>query len=162
VLNGLLSGIAIYSTSSDTPRPRFYYALILLLNSAVAGALAQDLLLFFLFYELELIPLYLLINIWEVSRGYAATKFLLYTAVSGNFLLVAFLGVVDFSGASDFAYNPLLSATLPLETQILLLLPILLGFAVKTPLVPFHTWLPDAHVEASTPVSVLLAGCYSS
>jgi len=94
-------------------------------------------------------------------RRICCHKFLLYTAVSGNFLLVAFLGVVDFSGASDFAYNPLLSATLPLETQILLLLPILLG-SVKTPLVPFHTWLPDAHVEASTPVSVLLGGCYSS
>jgi len=75
-----------------------------------------------------------------------------------NFLLVAFLGVVDFSGASDFAYK-LLSATL-LETQILLL-PILLGFAVKTPLVPFHTWLPDAHVEA-LPRFQFYWRCYSS
>jgi len=83
VLNGLLSGIAIYSTSSDTPRPRFYYALILLLNSAVAGISAQDLLLFFLFYELELI-LYLLINIWEVDGAMLPLNFALHGSF-GNF-----------------------------------------------------------------------------
>ncbi|MBW4487912.1 MAG: NADH-quinone oxidoreductase subunit M [Trichocoleus desertorum ATA4-8-CV12] len=160
VLNGLLTGIAIYSTTKDIHRPRLYYALMLLLNAAVAGAfLAHDLLLFFLFYELELLPLYLLINIWGgARREYAATKFLIFTSLSGMCLLVSFLGVVGFTGASTFAYDPTLAAMLPLETQMLLLLPILLGFAIKVPLVPFHTWLPDAHVEASTPVSVLLAG----
>lgn len=160
VLNGLLTGIAIYSTSQSIQRPRFYYALILLLNAGVAGAfLAQDLLLFFLFYELELIPLYLLIAIWGGSRReYAATKFLLYTATSGILVLAAFLGLVGLSGASTFAYDPLQAQTLPNGTQILLLVPILVGFGIKIPLVPFHTWLPDAHVEASTPVSVLLAG----
>lgn len=160
VLNGLLTGIAVYSTATDIRRPRLYYSLMLLLNAAVAGAfLAHDLLLFFLFYELELIPLYLLINIWGgARREYAATKFLIFTAFSGICVLVGFLGVVGFTGASTFAYDPMLAATLPLGTQILLLLPILLGFAIKVPLVPFHTWLPDAHVEASTPVSVLLAG----
>lgn len=160
VLNGLLTGIAVYSTATDIRRPRLYYTLMLLLNSAVAGAfLAHDLLLFFLFYELELIPLFLLINIWGgARREYASTKFLIFTAFSGICVLVGFLGVVGLTGASTFAYDPMLAATLPLGTQILLLLPILLGFAIKVPLVPFHTWLPDAHVEASTPVSVLLAG----
>ena len=162
VLNGLLTGIALYSTDKTLERPRFYYALILLLNAGVAGAfLAQDLLLFFLFYELELIPLYLLIAIWGGQRrGYAATKFLLYTAVSGALILAAFLGVVFLSGASSFAYtqNAELASLLPVGKQLLLLGAILVGFGIKIPLVPFHTWLPDAHVEASTPISVLLAG----
>ncbi|GAB1540632.1 NADH-quinone oxidoreductase subunit M [Scytonema sp. NUACC21] len=160
ILNGLLTSIAIYCTNPLTHRPRFYYTLILLLNAGVAGAfLAQDLLLFFLFYEVELIPLYLLIAIWGGDRReYAATKFLIYTAISGIFLLASFLGLVGFSGANSFAYNPSLSSVLPLEVQLPLLVTLLVGFAIKTPLVPFHTWLPDAHVEASTPVSILLAG----
>ena len=160
VLNALLTCIALYSSDELVQRPRFYYALVLLLNAGVAGAfLAHDLLLFFLFYELELIPLYLLIAIWGGQRrGYAATKFLIYTAVSGILILAAFLGLVWLSGAASFAYQPSLTQALPLGTQILLLGALLVGFGIKIPLVPFHTWLPDAHVEASTPVSVLLAG----
>ncbi|HBB30318.1 MAG TPA: NADH-quinone oxidoreductase subunit M [Cyanobacteria bacterium UBA8803] len=162
VLNGLLTGMALYSTDETIERPRFYYTLVLLLNAGVAGAfLAQDLLLFFLFYELELIPLYLLIAIWGGQRrGYAATKFLLYTAVSGVLVLAAFLGLVFLSGASNFAYLEArnLAALLPVGRQLLLLAAILVAFGIKIPLVPFHTWLPDAHVEASTPISMLLAG----
>ncbi|GET41287.1 NADH-quinone oxidoreductase subunit M [Microseira wollei] len=160
VLNSLLTCLAISSTESSISRPRFYYTLVLLLNVGVAGAfLAQDLLLFFLFYELELIPLYLLIAIWGGQRrGYAATKFLIYTAISGILILAAFFGLVWLSHSSSFAYEPLLGNTLPLGTQLLLLGAIVVGFGIKIPLVPFHTWLPDAHVEASTPISVLLAG----
>jgi len=136
--------------------------LLLLLNGAVAGAfLAQDLLLFFLFYEIELIPLYLLIAIWGGQRrGYAATKFLLYTAISGALILAAFLGVVLLGGANSFAYTDTVevASLLPQFQQLLLLGAILVGFGIKTPFVPFHTWLPDAHVEASTPISILLAG----
>ncbi|MEH1799468.1 NADH-quinone oxidoreductase subunit M [Nostoc sp.] len=160
VLNGLLTAIAIYSSDESLQRPKFYYSLILLLSAGVTGAfLAQDLLLFFLFYELELIPLYLLIAIWGgAKRGYAATKFLIYTAVSGILILASFLGMVWLSGSSNFALATLNTTTLPLATQLLLLGGILVGFGIKIPLVPFHTWLPDAHVEASTPISVLLAG----
>ena len=160
VLNGLLTCIALYSSDISIHRPRFYYALVLLLSAGVAGAfLAQDLLLFFLFYELELIPLYLLIAIWGGQRrDYAATKFLLYTAISGTLILASFLGSVWLSGASSFAYDPSRTQALPSATQLLLLGALLIGFGIKIPLVPFHTWLPDAHVEASTPVSVLLAG----
>ncbi|MBN3899945.1 MAG: NADH-quinone oxidoreductase subunit M [Nostoc sp. NOS(2021)] len=160
VLNGLLTSIAIYSSDESLQRPKFYYCLILLLSAGVTGAfLAQDLLLFFLFYELELIPLYLLIAIWGgAKRGYAATKFLIYTAVSGILILASFLGMVWLSGSSNFALATLNATTLPLATQLLLLAGILVGFGIKIPLVPFHTWLPDAHVEASTPISVLLAG----
>lgn len=160
VLNGLLTCIALYSSDASIQRSRFYYALVLVLSAGVAGAfLAQDLLLFFLFYELELIPLYLLIAIWGGQRrGYAATKFLLYTAISGILILASFLGIVWLSGGTSFAYDPSKTQTLPLATQTLLLLMLLIGFGIKIPLVPLHTWLPDAHVEASTPVSVLLAG----
>jgi NAD(P)H-quinone oxidoreductase subunit 4 len=160
VLNSLLTCIAIYSTDKSIGRPRFYYTLLLLLNAGVVGAfLAQDLLLFFLFYELELIPLYLLIAIWGGQRrGYAATKFLIYTAISGILILAAFFGLVWLSHTANFAYEPLRSHTLPLTTQLILLGAIVVGFGIKIPLVPFHTWLPDAHVEASTPISVLLAG----
>ena len=162
VLNSLLTVMALYSTDKNIDRPRFYYSLILLLNAGVAGAfLAQDLLLFFLFYELELIPLYFLIAIWGGQRrGYAATKFLLYTAISGILVLAAFLGLVFFSGANTFAYpeNQQLASLLPASRQLLLLGAILVAFGIKIPLVPFHTWLPDAHVEASTPISMLLAG----
>ncbi|HIK18227.1 MAG TPA: NADH-quinone oxidoreductase subunit M [Leptolyngbyaceae cyanobacterium M33_DOE_097] len=160
VLNGLLTWIAVYSTDPDIQRPRLYYSLILLLNAGVVGAfLSHNLLLFFLFYELELIPLYFLIGIWGgARRGYAATKFLIYTAFSGVLILAGFLGVVWLSGADSFEYNPALAASLPLSSQFLLLGTLLVGFGIKIPLVPFHTWLPDAHVEASTPVSVLLAG----
>lgn len=159
-LNSLLTLIAIYSSNETLPRPRFYYSLVLLLSGGVAGAfLAQDLLLFFLFYELEIIPLYFLIAIWGGERrGYAAMKFLLYTAVSGFLVLVSFLGWVWVTHSSTFDYDPSRSQLLPVSTQLLLLIPLLIGLAIKIPIFPFHTWLPDAHVEASTPVSVLLAG----
>lgn len=161
-VNSLLTLAAIYIKSTSRPihRPRFYYSLLLLLSGGVAGAfLAQNLMLFFLFYELEIIPLYFLIAIWGGERrGYAAMKFLLYTAISGFLVLVSFLGLVWLTEAASFDYAPLRSHTLPVGTQLLLLAPLLVGLAIKIPIFPFHTWLPDAHVEASTPVSVLLAG----
>jgi NAD(P)H-quinone oxidoreductase subunit 4 len=159
-LNSILTIIALYASGTEVNRPKFYYSLLLLLNAGVAGAfLAQDLLLFFLFYELEIVPLYFLIAIWGGQRrGYAGMKFLLYTAISGFLVLISFLGLVWLTGANNFAYNPLLSNNLPVKTQLLLLIPLLIGLAIKIPIFPFHTWLPDAHVEASTPVSVLLAG----
>ena len=159
-LNSLLTCIAIYSSDQEIERPRFYYSLLLLLNMGVVGAfLAENLLLFFLFYEVELIPLYLLIAIWGgARRGYAATKFLIYTAISGIAILASFLGLVWLTGASEFTYQPAMGQALPLVQQLILLGGLLIGFGIKIPLVPLHTWLPDAHVEASTPVSVLLAG----
>ncbi|MBF2058600.1 MAG: NADH-quinone oxidoreductase subunit M [Cyanobacterium sp. T60_A2020_053] len=159
-LNSLLTFIAVYITRKDLPRTRFYYSLILILSAGVTGAfLAQNLLLFFLFYEIEVVPLYFLIAVWGgAKRGYAAMKFLLYTVASGFFVLVSFLGLVWLSGESSFALAPLTANTLPVATQILLLIPLLIGLFIKIPIFPFHTWLPDAHVEASTPVSVLLAG----
>lgn len=160
VLNAFLTWIAIYSSRKETARPRFFYSLVLLVCGGVAGAfLAQNLLLFFLFYEIELVPFYLLISIWgEEKRGYAATKFLLYTAVSGAMILAGFLGLVWLSGAPSFNYEALMGQNLPLSLQALLLTAIIIGFGIKIPLVPFHTWLPDTYVAASTPVAILLGG----
>lgn len=159
VLNTVLVLVAIWG-SSTRQRLRLYYALMLLLGGAVTGAfLAQNLILFFLFFEIELIPLYLLIGIWGgPRRGYASVKFLIYTAVAGILLLVGFFGMAFWGDAPGFEYAALEGSTQPLHLQVLLLIPILLGLAIKIPLVPLHTWLPDAHVEASTPVSVMLAG----
>lgn len=160
VLNGFLTLVAIWISSKEIHRPRFYFALFLLLQASVNGAfLAQDVLLFFFFYEIEIIPLYFLIAIWGGKRrGYAAIKFLLYTAVSGILLLASFLGLTFLSGAHTFAYAALQNTPLPMASQLLLLGGIVVGFGIKIPFLPFHTWLPDAHVEASTPVSVILAG----
>ncbi|AFZ47709.1 NADH dehydrogenase subunit M [Cyanobacterium stanieri PCC 7202] len=159
-LNSFLTLTAIYITPKDLSRPKLYYSLVLLLSAGVMGAfLAQDLLLFFLFYEVEVAPLYFLIAIWGGARkGYAAMKFLLYTVLSGFLVLVSFLGLVWLSGESTFAFEPLKSHSIPVASQVLLLIPLLIGLFIKIPIFPFHTWLPDAHVEASTPVSVLLAG----
>jgi NAD(P)H-quinone oxidoreductase subunit 4 len=159
-LNGLLTCIAVYVSDVAIERPRFYYSLLLLLNFSVVGAfVAENLLLFFLFYEIELIPLYLLIGIWGgARRGYAATKFLIYTAISGIAILGSFLGLAWLSSTASFAYQADLANTLSLTQQLVLLGGLLVGFGIKIPLVPFHTWLPDAHVEASTPISILLAG----
>jgi NAD(P)H-quinone oxidoreductase subunit 4 len=160
LINGVLTLVAVVSSGSITNRPRLYFALLLVISGAVNGAfLAQNLLLFFLFYELELIPLWLLIAIWGgPRRAYAATKFLLFTAVSGGLILAAFLGLALATGTADFGIHPHLADPLGPTAQLVLMGALLVGFAIKIPLVPFHTWLPDAHTEASTPVSVLLAG----
>jgi NAD(P)H-quinone oxidoreductase subunit 4 len=159
-LNSFLIWIVIYSSGKETIRPRLFYTLILLVCGGIAGAfLAQNLLLFVLFYEVELIPLYLMIAIWGgPKRDYAAMKFLIYTAVSGVLILVGFLGLTWLSGASSFDYSEIASQDLPLKAQLILLTILLIGFGIKTPLVPLHTWLPDAYVEASPSVAILLGG----
>ncbi len=160
LINAALTLVSAVCTRDISQRPRIYFALLLLISGAVNGAfLAENLLLFFLFYELELVPLWLLISIWGgTERAYAATKFLIFTAVSGVLILGAFLGLALLTGTVDFSLTPVLSERLAMGSQLLLLGALLIGFGIKIPLVPFHTWLPDAHTQASTPVSVLLAG----
>lgn len=160
VLSSFLTWISIYSSAEQTDRPRLFYALILFASGAVTGAfLAQNLLLFFLFYEIELVPFYLLISVWGgEKRSYAAIKFLLYTALSGALILIAFLGVVWLTGSTHFGYSTLVGQTLPMASQVVLLGLLLVGFGIKIPLVPLHTWLPDTYVAASTPVAMLLGG----
>lgn len=160
ILNSVLIWIAIYCTDVEQPRPRLFYGMVLLVSGAMAGAfLAQNLLLFFLLYEVPLVPFYLLVSIWGGGeRNQAAIKFLLYTAVSGALILAAFLGIVWLSGSSSFHYDPSLTQSIPLGIQVVLLGLILVGFGIKIPLVPFHTWLPDTYVSASTPIVMLLGG----
>ncbi len=168
ILNNLLILLAVYSSNltQEEPnilvRPKLFYSLILILAGCINGALlAQNLLLFFIFYEIKLIPVYLLINIWGgENRGYAGTKYLLYTAFSGIFVLVAFLGIV-FLTTSSFDYETVQTQVLPFSKQLILLITLIIGFAIKTPLVPLHTWLPDAYTESSTPVSMILGGILS-
>lgn len=160
VLNGLLTGIAIYSIGPNLDRSRLYYALILLINAGISGALmASNLLLFIIFYELELIPFYLMIAIWGgEKRGYASMKFLLYTAFSGLLVLAAFLGIGLLGGNGSFDYNSLMAADFSDTTKLILLTLVLVGFGIKIPLVPLHTWLPDAYTEASPGTAILLGG----
>ena len=160
ILNGILTLVAIYSIGDKVERPRLYYSLILFCNAGVAGALmAQNLLLFILFYEIELIPFYLLISIWGgPNRSYAGIKFLLYTAISGLLVLAAFLGIAWLTGAQNFDYQSISTLELSPKTQLILLGLLVVGFGIKIPLVPLHTWLPDAYTEASPGVTILLGG----
>ena len=160
LINGALTLVSAVITRDIDKRPRIYFAMLLLISGAVNGAfLSENLLLFFLFYELELIPLWLLVSVWGgVNRAYAATKFLIFTAASGMLILGAFLGLALLTGSVDFSLTPVLSDRLAMGGQLWLLGALLIGFGIKIPLVPLHNWLPDTHTQASTPVSVLLAG----
>lgn len=166
ILNGLIITLAIYNgetQENSIVKPKLYYILILLLTTCVNGALiAENLLLFFLFYEIKLVPIYLLISIWgRDKRNYAATKYLLYTAFSGIFVLTAFLGLNFLTDGNSFDFDKVTTEILPQAKQILLLLTIVIGFAIKIPIFPLHTWLPDAYTEASTPLSMILGGMIS-
>src|SRR5579883_1763144 len=160
VLNALLTFLAILVSWNLGVRPREYFALVLILETAVAGVFSSlDLFLFFLFWELELAPMYLLIGVWGgPRREYAAMKFLLYTVLAGGFLLVGILVLYFGAGLRTFDMVVLSARDYPLALQTLAFLLLYVGFAVKLPVFPFHTWLPDAHVEAPTAISVLLAG----
>ena len=160
LINAALTLVSAVITRDIDKRPRIYFAMLLLISGAVNGAfLSENLLLFFLFYELELIPLWLLVSVWGgVNRAYASTKFLIFTAVSGMLILGAFLGLALLTGTVDFSLTPVLSERLAMGGQLWLLGALLIGFGIKIPLVPLHNWLPDTHTQASTPVSVLLAG----
>ena len=160
LINAALTLVSAVCTRQISQRPRLYFSMLLLISGAVNGAfLADNLLLFVIFYELELIPLWLLIAVWGgANRAYASTKFLIFTAISGFLILAAFLGLAFVNGSVNFDITPALTDQLPVATQLVLLITLLIGFGIKIPLFPFHVWLPDAHTQASTPVSVMLAG----
>jgi len=162
VLNTLLGFLAVVISWNQTHRPQLYFSILLILQTAVSGVFTSlDFFLFFLFWELELIPMYLLIGIWGgPRREYAAMKFIVYTVVGSAFMLLGILALFFFTGGLSFDMVELSNAarTLAPSVQVGLFLLLAVGFAVKVPIFPFHTWLPDAHVEAPTPGSVLLAG----
>jgi NADH-quinone oxidoreductase subunit M len=143
---------------------KLFYSMVFLIQFAMLGTfLAQDLFLFYVFWETMLIPMFLIIGIWGGERRiYATLKFVLYTAFGSILMLAAVIYLVyslDAStGITSFAFEDLYRTRLPLRAQTLLLVAFGLSFAIKVPMVPLHTWLPDAHVEAPTAGSVILAG----
>ncbi|HYG61266.1 MAG TPA: NADH-quinone oxidoreductase subunit M [Thermoanaerobaculia bacterium] len=144
---------------------RSFSASLLLLTTGMLGALlAHDLFLFYIFWEVMLVPMYLLIGVWGGERRiYAAVKFFLYTMAGSLLMLIAILWMAWTyqslnGGVWSFALADLLRLELPASTQIWLFAAFALTFAIKVPMFPFHTWLPDAHVEAPTGGSVILAG----
>lgn len=161
LLAGFVTTLSIFSAWQVDRRPKLFYALMLMLYSAQIGVfVAQDLLLFFIMWEVELVPVYLLINIWGgQKRRYAATKFIIYTAAASIFILVAALGMA-LSGGSNVTFDiaQLALKDYPLALELLLYAGLLIAFGVKLAIFPMHTWLPDAHGEASSPVSMILAG----
>ncbi|TAE57434.1 MAG: NADH-quinone oxidoreductase subunit M [Nostocales cyanobacterium] len=160
ILTGIINTLAIFAAWKVTNKPRLFYALMLVMYSAQLGVfLAQDLLLFFLMWEIELVPVYLLISIWGgKNRRYAATKFILYTAAASIFILVAGLTMAFYGDNFTFNMTELGLKEYPQLLELALYAGFLIAYGVKLPIFPFHTWLPDAHGEASAPGSMILAG----
>ena len=162
LLATLLSFIAILTSHIIQERVKGYYLLMLLLESAMLGVfMAQDWSLFYVFWELTLIPLFFLIDRWGGKRrSIASLNFVLYTMGGSVFMLLSLLVLFDATPGHSFAMDDILvgARTLPEHTQILIFLGFLIGFGVKMPIFPIHGWLPLAHVEAPSPVSILLSG----
>jgi len=160
LLNLLLGFLAVLVSWNISYRDREYFILLLILVAAVSGVFsALDYFLFFLFWEVEVIPMYLLIGVWGTGRReYSAVKYLIYTLVGSAAMLFGILWLYFTAGIGTFDMLELGRLNLAREFQALVFLALIFGFAVKLPVFPFHTWLPDAHTDAPTAVSVLLAG----
>ena len=165
LLTTFLCPLALASAfTSITKHLRGFYACLLILEAAMIGVFVSfDLILFYLFWEAMLIPMYFLIGIWGGDRRrYATIKFVLFTMFGSLLMLVGivYLGYVGYaaSGVWDFDWQTLSALRVSSEAQVWLFAAFGLAFAIKMPLFPFHTWLPDAHVEAPTAGSVILAG----
>lgn len=160
ILAGLITTLAILASWNIKHKVRLFYVLILVMYAAQVGVfVAQDLVMFFLMWELELVPVYLLISIWGgQNRLYAATKFILYTAAGSLFILLAAFAMAFYGDVTTFSMQELALKEYSLPFEILIYVAFLIAFGVKLPIFPFHTWLPDAHGEAPAPVSMILAG----
>jgi NADH-quinone oxidoreductase subunit M len=163
MLTTFLMPLCVLASWSISKRVKPYFVFLLALETAMIGVFtALDMFLFYLFWEAALVPMYFLIGMWGYGRRlYAAMKFFLFTLVGSLLMLVGIL-YLYFNGPGDptFGYEALLGTSLGISTQRLLFLAFFASFAVKVPLVPFHTWLPDAHTEAPTAGSVILAGVF--
>lgn len=179
LLTAIVSLIATLSSFTIEKSVKGYFALFLLLDTGMMGVfVALDFFLFYIFWELMLLPMYFLIGIWGGPRKeYAAIKFFIYTLLGSVFILLVMIGLYFSAtetladGSKVFTFNMLammdqnnytadgiLSALNPHNLRFIAYLALFAGFAIKIPMFPFHTWLPDAHVEAPTPISVILAG----
>ncbi|MEO5333992.1 MAG: NADH-quinone oxidoreductase subunit M [Magnetococcus sp. YQC-5] len=162
LLATLLSWVAILASGGIHARIKLYYILILLLESAMLGVfMAQDWSLFYIFWELTLLPLFFLINTYGgKQRNQASLNFLLYTMGGSVFMLIALLLAYDALDIHTFLMREMADGLhhLSRQRQILIFIGFLIGFGVKMPIFPLHGWLPLAHVEAPSPVSILLSG----
>jgi NADH-quinone oxidoreductase subunit M len=164
-LTALLMPIAILASRSIADRVKTYMVSMLVLEAGLLGVFVSlDLLVFFSFFEIVLVPMYLLIGIWgSENRAYASMKFVLYTALGSAFLLAGIIAMAVLTGDAagtftSFDFRQMLQVELSETTQLWLFLAFGIAFAIKVPMFPLHTWLPDAHTEAPTAGSVILAG----
>ena len=167
ILTALLSFICIIVSWKITDKPLGYFSLFLLLDAGMMGVfLSLDFFLFYIFWEVMLLPMYFLIGMWGgPQRHYAAIKFFLYTLFGSVFMLLGMLALYFYTDPHTFnlitliQLAPTIDVTLwGIDMRILIWIALFVGFAIKVPIFPFHTWLPLAHVEAPTAISVILAG----
>ena len=179
LLTALISFIAAISSWTIEKSVKGYFALFLLLDAGMMGVFVSlDFFLFYIFWELMLLPMYFLIGIWGGPRKeYAAIKFFIYTLFGSVFILLVMIGLyfsatelmtdgskvhtfslIALMNPANYSADGILSALNPNNFRLIAYIALFAGFAIKIPMFPFHTWLPDAHVEAPTPISVILAG----
>ena len=165
VLTGFLTPLALLSSwESVHKNVKMFSFFILALETSMLGVFVSiDLFLFYIFWDFVLIPMYFLIGIWGYERRvYAAVKFILYTMAGSVLMLIAIIGLAyahaAATGTPSFNLLDLYAVDLPWRTEVWFFLAFALAFLIKVPLFPFHTWLPDAHVEAPTAGSIILAG----
>jgi len=160
MLTTILTTISIIASWNINEKVKGYFSLMLLLETGMLGVfIALDFILFYIFWELVLLPMFFLIGVWGGPRkDYASIKFFIYTLLGSVLMLVGILVLYFNSGLGTFDMTALVGAKLKPAIENLVFILTFLGFAVKVPIWPFHTWLPDAHVEAPTAGSVLLAG----
>ena len=159
LLTTFIMPLAVLAAWEHVDRAKGFFAALLAMQAAMVGVfVALDLILFYVFFEAMLVPMYALIGIWgSGNRRYAAFKFFLYTVVGGLLMLVGILYLYFAAGGASFDYDVIREVSLTTTEQTWLFLAFFAAFAIKVPLFPFHTWLPDAHTEAPTVGSVLLA-----
>lgn len=164
LLSAVLTPAVVLFSWNQTERPALYFAFFMLIEAGVIGVFSSlDFILFFVFWEIVLIPMFFIIGIWGGERReYASFKFLIYTHIASFILLIGIFAMYfhggDVLGFMTFSIPELTAANFSLNFQMLWFPILFVAFAVKIPIVPFHTWLPDAHVEAPTAGSAMLAG----
>jgi len=162
LLTAIICFIAVFASFNIDRGEKGYYALLLLLDTGMMGVfVALDFFLFYIFWEVMLLPMYFLIGIWGgPRREYAAIKFFLYTLLGSVLILLAMLGLYYYGSTPTFDMIQLAkhAGSYSITFQRIVWIALFIGFAIKIPAFPFHTWLPDAHVEAPTAISVILAG----
>jgi NAD(P)H-quinone oxidoreductase subunit 4 len=160
IMTGFITTLAIMAAWPVTLKPKlFYFLMLLMYGGQIAVFAVQDMLLFFLVWELELVPVYLILSIWGgKKRLYAATKFILYTAGGSLFILIAALTMAFYGDNVTFDMSAIAQKNYPQVMQLWLYAGLLIAYGVKLPIFPLHTWLPDAHGEATAPAHMLLAG----